>query len=84
MITGASESLYGVKYNALTDFYTSSPSVLGLSFVNVNIPMIDYAIDTATIENPGTISEKMYLWIGDGDELIINSGHGYYRDHRSQ
>lgn len=81
---GSAVAQYGTKWNAFSDFYTIKPLLLGKSTVLVNMTMVDYAINTATVKDPGTLNERMFLYIGDGDELIIDSGHAYYRDHRSQ
>ena len=36
------------------------------------------------ISDEGTPNERMRLYMGDGDELHISTGHAYYRDHKTQ
>ena len=78
-IAGASASTNGTKWNKFSDFYAKVWRIF-LPYTNP----IEFAIKNATISDEGTINERMRLDMGDGDELHINTGHAFYRNHRSQ
>ena len=84
--TGAAVASNGTKWNSFSSFYKLHPIPLtdNKSVITVNLNNLKYALKTATYTNIGTTNERMTLWMGDGDYLIINSGHAYYRDHNTQ
>ena len=77
---GAISAASGTKWNKFSDFYYFSI----LKFVWINENNVEYALNNAIITDAGTTEERMYLYMGDGDELRINTGHAYYRDHKTQ
>lgn len=82
---GAAVSSYATKWNSFASFYSKVDiPFTDKKFVKVNLNNLKYAIKTASYTEAGTTNEKMTLWMGNGDYLEINSGHGYYRDHLSQ
>lgn len=83
---GAAVASYATKWNSFASFYTKFDiPFTDQQLVKVNLNNLKYAIKTASYTDAGTVNERMTLWMGgNGDYMIINSGHGYYRDHRSQ
>ena len=77
---GAIAAASGTKWNKFSDFYYFKL----WKFVWINANNVEYALNNAIITNPDTTEERMRLYMGDGDELHINTGHAYYRDHKSQ
>ena len=77
---GAISAASGTKWNKFSDFYYFKL----WKFVWINANNVEYALNNAIITNPDTTEERMRLYMGDGDELHINTGHAYYRDHKSQ
>ena len=77
---GATAAASGTKWNKFSDFYYFSI----WKFVWINENNVEYALNNAIITDAGTTEERMYLYMGDGDELRINTGHAYYRDHKTQ
>ena len=77
---GAISAASGTKWNKFSDFYYFKL----WKFVWINANHVEYALNNAIITNPGTTEERMHLYMGDGDELHINTGHAYYRDHKIQ
>ena len=84
--SGAAVALNGTKWNSFSSFYKLHPIPLtDNKFVStVNLNHLKYALKTASYTDAGTKNERMTLWMGDGDYMIINSGHAYYRDHKLQ
>lgn len=82
---GAAVSSYATKWNSFASFYSKTKiPFTDKEFVTVNLNNLKYAIKTASYTDAGTTHERMTLWMGNDDYMIINSGHGYYRDHLSQ
>ena len=82
---GAAVSSYATKWNSFASFYSKIKiPFTDKEFVTVNLNNLKYAIKNASYTDAGTTNERMTLWMGDEDYMIINSGHGYYRDHLSQ
>ena len=77
---GAISAASGTKWNKFSDFYYFKL----WKFVWINANHVEYALNNAIITSPGTTEERMRLYMGDGDELNINTGHAYYRDHKTQ
>ena len=77
---GAIAAASGTKWNKFSDFYYFKL----WKFVWINANHVEYAINNAIITDAGTTEERTYLYMGDGDELRINTGHAYYRDHKTQ
>ena len=83
--TGSAIASHATKWNSFASFYTKFDiPFTDQQLVKVNLNNLKYAIKTASYTDAGTVNERMTLWMGNGDYMIINSGHGYYRDHRSQ
>lgn len=82
---GAAVSSYATKWNSFASFYSKTKiPFTDKEFVTVNLNNLKYAIKNASYTDAGTTNERMTLWMGNEDYMIINSGHGYYRDHKSQ
>ena len=77
---GAIAAASGTKWNKFSDFYYFKL----WKFIWINANNVEYALNNAIISDEGTTNEQMRLYMGDGDELHINSGHALNRDHRSQ
>ena len=77
---GAIAAASGTKWNKFSDFYYFKL----WKFVWINSNNVEYAINNAMISDEGTPNERMRLYMGDGDELHISTGHAYYRDHKTQ
>ena len=76
---GAAVAQWGTKWNSIRDYY--------YQIGNVIIPKISWindAIDNALGEGMETTNEITTINLGNGDLIKINSGHGYYRMHKSQ
>ena len=77
---GAIAAASGTKWNKFSDFYYFKL----WKFIWINSNNVEYAINNAMISDEGTPNERMRLYMGDGDELHISTGHAYYRDHKTQ
>lgn len=76
---GAAVARWGTKWNSIRDYY--------YQIGNVIIPKISWindAIDNALVEGMGTTNEITTINLGNGDLVRINSGHSYYRMHKTQ
>ena len=77
---GAIAAASGTKWNKFSDFYYFKL----WKFIWINANNVEYALNNAMISDEGTPNERMRLYMGDGDELHISTGHAYYRDHKTQ
>ncbi|WP_238390187.1 DUF637 domain-containing protein [Veillonella sp. R32] len=77
--TGAALAQYGTKWNSFKDYYHK---VFDVIFVKTD--WVKHALKEALITEVNTVNERILLEFGNGDTIRINSGHAYYRDHKSQ